>query len=69
MYKMIVQGAEQSGINNIIMAGGVSSSKFIRGRISNKLKSVGINIIFGDNGLSQDNAVGTALLGGKAIWR
>ncbi len=69
MYKMIVQGAEISGINNIIMAGGVSSSEFIRSKISPKLKNVGIHIVFGDNGLSQDNAVGTALLGGKTIWR
>jgi len=27
-----------------------------------------INIIFGDGNLSQDNAVGTALLGGNILW-
>ncbi len=66
---MIIQGAEKTGINKVMMAGGVSSSVFIRGEITEKLNDAGIDICFDDNGLSQDNAVGTALLGGKAIWR
>ena len=69
MFKMIVQGSEKTGLNKLIMAGGVSSSKFIRNKIFDKLSKEGIHIIFSDNDLSQDNAVGTALLGGKAIWR
>ena len=69
MYKMIVQGVEKTRINKVIMAGGVSSSKFIKDNISHRLEKAGIQITFNDNGLSQDNAVGIALLGGKAIWR
>ena len=69
MFKMIVQGVEKTGLNKLIMAGGVSSSEYIRQNISDRLSKEGIMITFSDNGLSQDNAVGTALLGGKAIWR
>ena len=69
MGKMIIQGAELSGIENVIMAGGVSSSLFIRALLEDKLRSAQIHAVFDDKGLSQDNAVGTALLGGKALWR
>ena len=65
---MICQGAEISGISDILMAGGVSSSMFIREKLSKELKKSGINILFDDKNLSQDNAVGTALLGGKSLW-
>lgn len=68
MAKMICQGAEISGISDILMVGGVSSSLFIREKLSEELKKSGINILFGDKNLSQDNAVGIALLGGKSLW-
>lgn len=69
MAKMLIQGAEKSDINKILMAGGVSSSRFIRKRLTDELFDSGIYIEFDDKGLAQDNAVGTALLGGKALWR
>lgn len=69
MAKMLIQGAEKSDINKILMAGGVSSSHFIRKRLTDKLSGSGVYIEFDDKGLAQDNAVGTALLGGKALWR
>jgi len=69
MIKMVVQGAEKTGSDKIIMAGGVSSSRFIRNRIADKLESAGIHAEFDTGSLSQDNAVGTALLGGKSLWR
>lgn len=69
MIKMVLQGAEKTGSDKIIMAGGVSSSRFIRDRISDKLKKSGIHAEFDTGSLSQDNAVGTALLGGKSLWR
>ena len=69
MIKMVIQGAEKTGSDKIIMAGGVSSSRFIRERISDKLSAAGIQAEFDTGTLSQDNAVGTALLGGKSLWR
>lgn len=68
MVSMLLQCSEKTGKKDIIMAGGVSSSRFIRHRICALMQGSGLNIIFSDNGLAQDNAVGTALLGGKAIW-
>lgn len=67
--KMVSQASEKSGIRDIIMAGGVSSSVYMRERIRKALKENGINTCFGSSGLSQDNAVGIALLGGRMIWR
>lgn len=66
--KMLVQGVEKTGINDIIMAGGVSSSRFMRQAISKELAKEKINVIFDNSDLSQDNAVGIALLGGNILW-
>ncbi|MDO4544824.1 MAG: hypothetical protein Q4C25_01580 [Bacillota bacterium] len=68
MAEMIGQGSKNTGIKDIIMAGGVSSSLFIKENLTALLKADGIHAIFDTAGLSQDNAVGTALLGGKKIW-
>lgn len=65
---MVSQAAEKSGIKDVIMAGGVSSSIYMRGKIKSSLENKGISVFFDDRGLSQDNAVGTAFLGGKIIW-
>ena len=65
MYKMIIQGAENTGLNKVLMAGGVSSSLFIRSILKDKFEKAGLEVVFDDTGLSQDNAVGTALLGGR----
>ena len=65
---MVVQCAEHSGQNHVLLAGGVASSRFLRSYMTEKLNSRGITAVFGDEMLSQDNAVGTALLGGKYLW-
>ncbi|MDO4485806.1 MAG: O-sialoglycoprotein endopeptidase [Bacillota bacterium] len=67
--QMLVQASEKTGINDIIMAGGVSSSCFIRENMKEYMRKSGINLVFDDRNLAQDNAVGTALLGGRYIWR
>ena len=66
--EMIIQGAQMTGINDILMAGGVSSSTFMRETVTGELEKKHINAVFDDNNLSQDNAVGTALLGGRQLW-
>lgn len=68
MVKMLVQGADKTGIKQIIMTGGVSSSCFIRKYTADKAAAAGLELFFDDNDLSQDNAVGTALLGGMELW-
>lgn len=52
---------------DILFAGGVSSSTYIRSRLPEKLP--GIRCSFASPGLSCDNAVGIALLGGEMKWR
>lgn len=68
MYRMILQVCEKTGIAAVLMAGGVSSSVFIKEILKNDLEKRGIDIYFDEKGLSQDNAVGTALLGSRCIW-
>ena len=65
---MIVQCAEHSGQKHVLLAGGVASSRFLRSHMIETLNSKGVTAVFGDEMLSQDNAVGTALLGGKYLW-
>ena len=65
---MVKQVSESTGINDVLMAGGVCSSLFMRKRIERELKKINITASFDNKGLSSDNAVGTALLGGKNIW-
>ncbi len=66
---LAVYGCERYGLSQVILAGGVSSSLFLRGRLGRilddlKRKKSGVRpeIYFGDPDLSSDNAVGTALL-------
>lgn len=58
--------SESTGIKDIIFAGGVSCSRYISEKIIRHFERSDINIQFGRQELSGDNAVGTALLGGKA---
>lgn len=68
MVKMVSQGVEKTGITDVLMAGGVTSSQFIRNIIEDKLSRLDIHVEFDCKGLAQDNAVGIAILGGKSIW-
>lgn len=70
LAELLRQASRRSGLQDIIMSGGVSSSRFIRSYVSDQLEEEGIIVYFDDNenDLATDNAVGTALLGGKLIW-
>ena len=57
---------DKYNVSEFLFAGGVSSSRRIRKVVLRKLND--LNICFGKAELSTDNAVGTALLGGKNIW-
>ncbi|MGI6204024.1 MAG: O-sialoglycoprotein endopeptidase [Anaerovoracaceae bacterium] len=62
LAKAVINASGRTGIDDVIFGGGVSCSRFIRGIISEKLPSA----VFGE--YSSDNAVGTAMLGRKALW-
>ena len=68
MIRMIVQGAEKTDTDSIYMSGGVSSSRFIRTYITDRLQKKGIRVHFASADMSSDNAVGTAFLGSRFLW-
>ena len=57
---------KKTGLSQVVFAGGVSKSSYIREGLRKNFNKNNSNIIFGE--LSEDNAVGTALLGGRKIW-
>ncbi len=59
---------EQTGINDFLYVGGVSSSSFIRSFLEKEGRKKGLNIHFASPELASDNAVGIAFLGGDATW-
>lgn len=65
---MTLQLSEKYNISDFLYAGGFSCSDYMRSFLSSTLPQ-NINIAFGNPALSSDNAVGTALLGGKFLWR
>lgn len=67
MADMTRAAAEKTGLNDVIYAGGVSSSCTIRMLLP--AMTYGISICFGEPSLASDNAVGTAMLGGRNIWK
>lgn len=62
--KVMDQLYEKYGVDDFIFAGGVSSSQYIRNHIDKKYR-----LHFVPEELSGDNAVGIALLGGKAYGK
>lgn len=62
------QAAKEMSIINIMFTGGVSSSRYISTKLKDHFANSRLSLEFGDPSLSQDNAVGIALLGGKQLW-
>ncbi len=64
LSKMVGGAAYYAGVNNVLMAGGVSSSEYIRKYLPIYLEKKGmhVNLKFSPVELSSDNAVGVALL-------
>lgn len=73
LAKLLVEVTEtactETSIHNVIFTGGVASSRYISGILKSHFEGSTISIEFGKQTLSQDNAVGIALLGGKKVWR
>ena len=64
--KIVMNSCEESGLKDVLFSGGVSSSEFIREGMKGFDEC---NIYFADPGLSSDNAIGIAFLGGDKFWQ
>ena len=65
LCELTAKAVEKTGCRNVLFAGGVSSSTFIRESLSRCFSGSQTNIFFGKAELSTDNAVGISLLGGN----
>ena len=67
--RMICAGAEKTGINQVLIAGGVSSSKLFRELVTERIhkRDRDLRVCFGKPEFSGDNAVGTALIGAQML--
>ena len=57
--KMLLSAIERTGLNTILLSGGVSGSSLLRELLHARLKT---DVLYARQGLSSDNAVGVALL-------
>lgn len=74
IIRMAEYGCRKYGVKDVLLAGGVASSVYLRKSVESYMKAgrtdgngEGINIVFGKPELSSDNAVGTALLGAMRL--
>lgn len=63
---MIAAAAQQTQVNEVIIVGGVSANRYIRGYLTEVLEQKHIILMFPDNIYSSDNATGSAYY---AFWR
>ena len=59
---------KQYNVSSVLFVGGVSESNFIRDYLANEFQQNEMSIYFAKSGLSVDNAVGVAIIGGKSQW-
>lgn len=62
----VLAAGAQTGYREILFVGGVSGSTYIKNKLQESLRKKGMQPVFTDARLAQDNAVGIAFLGGKA---
>lgn len=69
--RMVLAGAEKTGIRQVLLAGGVASSPLFRTMVSARIhkKDPALQVCFGRPELSGDNAVGAALIGAEKLRR
>lgn len=67
MMELVLDLVAQTGCQDVLFAGGVSSSQYLRAYIEEHAKGR-FRPVFGRRTLASDNAVGIALLGGEGLW-
>lgn len=67
--RMVLAAAEQTGIRQVLIAGGVASSALFRELVTRRIhqRARGFHVCFGKPEFSGDNAVGVALLGADRL--
>ncbi len=67
--RMICAGAEKTGISQVLIAGGVSSSRLFRELVTERIhkRERDLLVCFGKPEYSGDNAVGVALIGAQKL--
>lgn len=69
--RLVLQAGRTAGIRQVLIAGGVASSKLFRPLVTERIhkKDMGFHVCFGKPEYSGDNAVGVALIGVAAYRR
>ncbi len=69
--RLVLQTGRTAGIRQVLIAGGVASSKLFRPLVTERIhkKDMGFHVCFGKPEYSGDNAVGVALIGAAAYRR
>ncbi len=69
--RLVLQAGRTAGISQVLIAGGVASSKLFRPLVTERIhkKDMGFHVCFGKPEYSGDNAVGVALIGAAAYRR
>ena len=68
LLSLTEKAVKETKIKQVLFFGGVASSAYIRNYIKEALQKKEIKAAFGSPALSQDNAVGTALLGMRTLY-
>ena len=63
IYKSIIYISKNYGLNEVVFAGGVSASKYIKKELKSKLYKENIYAYFAESEYSTDNALGCAIIG------
>ena len=63
IYKSILYISKNYNLNEVVFAGGVSASKYIKKELNSKLKKENIHPYFTEAEYSTDNALGCAIIG------
>lgn len=68
LIEVTEKACKETAIDKVVFTGGVASSKYISRILRKHFEKTSVSVEFGNQSLSQDNAVGIAFLGGKQIW-
>lgn len=65
VLRMLLQAAEKTGVDSVLLTGGVASSQLLRDQLLeiNRKRRMGLKLHFGQREYAGDNAAGVALIG------